>query len=43
MSGAWQKLKNLVSGEEEEAPTSRLEQFDEMVTGNRRVVCCLVL
>jgi len=37
MSGAWQKLKNLVTGEEEEAPTSRLEQFDEMVTGNRRV------
>jgi len=37
MAGVWQKLKNLVSGEEEEAPTSRLEQFDQMVTSNRRV------
>lgn len=39
MSNAWKKLKEMVGVEDEDAPTSRLEQFDQLVTANRRTVC----
>ena len=39
MSNAWKKLKEMVGVEDEDAPTSRLEQFDQPVTANRRTVC----